>query len=60
MVSNTVYILQSLYSQIIFIINKQHHYIVFLPENKFGNAIYIKNIYTLSSLAWPQYVVCPV
>ena len=41
MITNTAFILLSLYSQMIFIINKQHHNIVFLPKHK-GNALYIK------------------
>ena len=37
MITNTAFILLPLYSQMIFIINKQHHNIVFLPKHK-GNA----------------------
>ena len=51
MITNTAFILLSLYSQMIFIINKQHHNIVFLPKHK-GNALYIKKkTYTLGRLA---------
>ena len=44
MVTNTAYLLRSLYSQKIFIINKQHHYLIFLPKKKRQCTLHQKHI----------------